>query len=356
MKRTAVALIVLLLFSFLLAAMQLTSPFTIGSAVVEAAASPRTIIVPDDFPTIPEAVRNATAGDTVYVRAGNYTIPPYLDYGLVIGQSVSLVGEKPQETIIETTEIQNVLTGVSYGIALNDDSSISGFTITGNDQVLILLGNGRITNNIINLTAYGRYAIRAGSGTILSNIINGGREGMAIQDLATGNVGIKTETTANATISNNIMRGFGSGVWVSGVLGESKVIIINNTFANNNVGISVTANPLLLQGNDVVNSTAYGLYAMANVNASFNWWGTTDAQKIANQITTGLHTGVSVTFTPFLTEPNPQAMPVERDFAPPVFPSSVMDVPYWIVAVVTVLGTAAIIGISLLVYFKKRKR
>ena len=126
MKRKAIALALLLMFSFLLAALQLTFPFAVRSVVVKAAASPRTIIVPDNFPTIPEAVRNATAGDTVYVRAGNYTIPPTYYHGIEIGSSVTLVGENANTTIITTTEKWSLAFGVAIGIVLYDDSEISG--------------------------------------------------------------------------------------------------------------------------------------------------------------------------------------------------------------------------------------
>ena len=337
-------------------ALALTLTILMSSVIIvhPVKSTPRTIIVPDNFPTIPEAVRNATAGDTVYVRAGNYTIPStWFTYQLEIPNSVSLIGENPKNTVIETDQVFSAL-GWNYGIGIGDDSSISGFTITGDYSVIFLLGNGRITNNIINLTASGSSAIRAVSGSISSNIINGGREGMGIQNpvggLVGGNMGIATGIASNTTISNNIINGFGSGIWV-----ESGSMITNNTFTNNYLALAVSGTPALLQENNVVNSTAYGLYAMANVNASYNWWGTNDASTVSSSVTTGKHTA-NVTFTPFLTEPNSQAVPVERDFAPPVLPSSALDVPYWAVAVVTVLVTAAIIGIGLLVYFKKRKR
>ena len=132
-----------------------------------------------------------------------------------------------------------------------------------------LFGNGRINNNIINLTASGHYAIIAGSGTISSNIINC-VEPEQNSSTGSGITGIETETTANTTISNNIINGFGSGIYVSGILRESKVIITNNTFTNNKVGISVTATPLLLQGNNIVNSTDNAMYGSTNVNATYN--------------------------------------------------------------------------------------
>jgi hypothetical protein len=345
MKRTALAL-----------ALALTVLMSSVIIVHPAKSSPRTIVVPDVFPTIREAVRNATAGDTVYVRAGNYTIPPAWEYGIEIGSSVTLRGENPNTTIIATTEMTSLAFGVGYGIVLRDNAEISGFTITGNLRVLGLFGNGRISNNIINLTANGSIAIIAGSGIISSNIINGGREGMGIQNpvggLTGGNMGIEAEgDTANTTISNNIINGFGSGIYVWG----GSLMITNNTFTDNYLALAVSGTLALLQGNNIVNSTAYGLYATTDVNASYNWWGTNDASTVSNSVTTGKHTA-NITFTPFLTEPNSQAVPIESSFAPPVLPSSAMDVPYWTVAVVTVLVTAAIIGIGLLVYVKKRKR
>ena len=338
----------------MLVALLFTSPFALRSVVVEAAASPRTIIVPDSFHTIPEAVRNATAGDTIYVRAGNYTIPStWFTYQLEIPNSVSLIGENPKNTVIETDQVFSAL-GWNYGIGIGDDSSISGFTITGDYSVIFLLGNGRITNNIINLTASGSSAIRAVSGSISSNIINGGREGMGIQNpvggLVGGNMGIATGIASNTTISNNIINGFGSGIWV-----ESGSMITNNTFTNNYLALAVSGTPALLQENNILNSTAYGLYAMANVNASYNWWGTNDASTVSRLVTTGKHTA-NVTFTPFLTEPNSQAMPIESSFAPPILPSSALDVPYWTLAVSIILVVAIIIGIGLLLYFKKHKR
>ena len=339
MKRTALAL-----------TLTLTLLISSVSIVHPAKSTPRTIIVPDNFPTIPEAVRNATAGDTVYVRAGNYTIPPAWEYGIEIGNSVTLRGENPNTTIIATTEMTSLAFGVGYGIVLRDDAEISGFTITGNLIVLHQFGNGRITNNIINLTGNGECAIWASSGTISSNVINGADQG--VNGLHLGTSGIDAGSPANLVISNNVIDGFGMGINVG--YRSKGVRILNNTLVNNAIGLFISEDPGLLEGNNVVNSTAHALNGMDNINATYNWWGTTDAQKIAGSITTGLHTGVSVTFTPFLTEPNPQAMPVERDFAPPVLPSSVMDVAYW-TAVAVVLVIAATIGIGILLYFKKYK-
>jgi len=55
----------LLILSFLLASSITTTPLPVK-------AEPKTIIVPDDYSTIQEAVDNAPEGSTVFVKSGKY--------------------------------------------------------------------------------------------------------------------------------------------------------------------------------------------------------------------------------------------------------------------------------------------
>ena len=54
-----------------------------------------TIIVPDSYPTIQEAINNANEGDVIFVRHGTYY------ENLVVNKSVSLVGEDRETTTID---------------------------------------------------------------------------------------------------------------------------------------------------------------------------------------------------------------------------------------------------------------
>jgi pectin methylesterase-like acyl-CoA thioesterase len=55
---------------------------------------PRTIVVPDAYGTIQDAVDNASSGDTVFVTSGTYI------ECVNISKSLSLIGEHKAETII----------------------------------------------------------------------------------------------------------------------------------------------------------------------------------------------------------------------------------------------------------------
>jgi len=48
------------------------------SPAMPATVSAATITVPDDYPTIQQAITAASAGDTVYVRSGTYLLRPRL--------------------------------------------------------------------------------------------------------------------------------------------------------------------------------------------------------------------------------------------------------------------------------------
>jgi len=292
-----------MILALLIASLAIIQPLTVK------ATSPRTIIVPDDFSTIQEAVGNATAGDTVFVRKGNYTIPPnWNTYELEIPNSVSLIGENPRNTIIETKQTHRGIFGWNYGIELQDYSEISGFTITGDIQVLALFGNGRITNNIINLTTNGYQAIEAVAGTISSNIING---------VFASDIGIQCSSSSDITISNNIINNFGTGIYIWG--SGSHVNILNNTLTHNDVGIK--GNPAILWQNNLGVSNSVKLRLNSGANVTYNWWGTNETRIVSRAIViAGYDPGDlqgKVFFEPFLTAPNPQAMPVQSDVLSP---------------------------------------
>ena len=79
-------------FALVFVLVLLASSYIVSTLPVKA--DSRTIIVPDDFPNIQEAIANANSGDTVFVRNGIYA------EGIIIDKAISLAGEDTRNTII----------------------------------------------------------------------------------------------------------------------------------------------------------------------------------------------------------------------------------------------------------------
>ena len=80
---------------------------------------PATLTVPDDFPTIQQAVSVAPSGDTIYVRAGTY------NEHVTITKALTLQGEDRATTVIDGG-------GSGKTVISNADYvTVRGLTITG---------------------------------------------------------------------------------------------------------------------------------------------------------------------------------------------------------------------------------
>lgn len=79
-----------------------------------------TIVVPDNYPTIQDAVYAATDGDSIYVRSGVYY------ESLVVNKSVSLMGENKYSTFINASKDSK---GRPVYIDSVEGVTISGFTL-----------------------------------------------------------------------------------------------------------------------------------------------------------------------------------------------------------------------------------
>ena len=167
MNRKAVSGIMLTL---LLVGM-LTSAFSIQTARAE----PTTIIVPDDYPIIQEAINNANEGDTIYVRAGTYYVRAgtYHEH-VAIKKSLILTGENSSTTIIDGDG-----TGSPIRITANS-VTISGLKIQNSKFVYLYSGirvdgcnYNNITGNILTNNFDGIFLTYSSNNTICNNTIFG---------------------------------------------------------------------------------------------------------------------------------------------------------------------------------------
>ena len=151
--------------------------------------------VPDDYPTIQQAIDQASPGDTVYVKEGNYS-------GTVeISKPIDLIGE-------------------------NNKAVINDWYINGKAAILITSNNVTVSGITIDNPAY--------------------------TTMWTKKRGIHLLGANNCTITNNIVRhcdsGTAQGIW----LYQSKNnIITGNTVENGSIGISIGAST----DNRIVNNT-----------------------------------------------------------------------------------------------------
>jgi len=139
----------------------------------------KTIVVPDDYPTISSAIGNATAGDTVFVKKGTYE--GAVNQTLVINKSISLIGEDANNTILnlypDYTEwwiYTQCYTSYSYAITVDaDDCKISGFTINTQGDILITGDRAEVISNNITTRPSASLRVNGSHCNITDNISSG---------------------------------------------------------------------------------------------------------------------------------------------------------------------------------------
>ena len=254
---------------------------TAFAVAVPVNASAATITVPDEYPTIQQAINAASSGDTVYVRAGTYY------EHITIGESLTLQGEDRDTTVIDGNGSGNVIyvtanyvtiSGLTiangeHGINLIPNWAIHHITIrdaiiTSNDRLAFHSGHSGgshliedciISNNwgasyahqfhnsiIRNCEVFGNgygFSVAWGSGTLITN--------NEVHD--NEEYGIWFDSMSNSIIENNLVysNGIGTGV---GYVGSYNTIR-NNVIRDNDLGIYMN-NPTVsgnkIYHNDVI--------------------------------------------------------------------------------------------------------
>ncbi len=117
-------------------------------------AMPKTITVPDDYPTIQAAVDNANAGDTVFIRNGIY------NETIIINKPLNLIGENPNNTIITRLKSDQTYLQPAIEVVLGN-FTISGLTVKDSQTGIAVKrhseGGKIVSCNLLNNT-YGIYA------------------------------------------------------------------------------------------------------------------------------------------------------------------------------------------------------
>ena len=234
--------------SGLMLALMLIGMLTLAFNIQSVKTEPATIIVPDDYSTIQEAINNAFDGDTIYVKAGTYY------ENVVVNKTILLIGESKENTMIDGKDIGKVLELTVDGIL------VSNFTITNGEVGIHITNSHRhmIRNNIIARNIRGATGTYYTYTTYENNIVRENEYGLDFGQLG------GLSSSSNFAIGNEVYDNF-VGIYVSASEGDNA--IENNLIYNNNIGIVLdnTRNNNVT-GNTLANNTRegdfkYGVYS-----------------------------------------------------------------------------------------------
>lgn len=123
--------------------MLLIGMLTLAFDIQPAKTDPNTIIVPDDYGTIQEAVNSASEGNTVFVRNGTYF------ENVVVNKTVSLIGENSSNTVINGG-------GVGIGISVQTDNvRVESFSVQNCEVGIKVESNDNvISSNLVSSNGY----------------------------------------------------------------------------------------------------------------------------------------------------------------------------------------------------------
>ncbi len=237
----------------------LISIVSFQSAIVKAQA--RTLIVPDQYPTIQDAIGNASSGDTVYVKDGTYNT------GFNIDKSLSLVGEDPEKTIIRGIERYPYWQYPTIQVS-DENVSISGFTITNSWEAIDIYN----VNDAYSISITGNNIVKNLSG-IGAGGVNLVIFGNNITDNSKGGISFDGQ---NSIISNNYIYQNSFGIYTS----EIKNVTIQDNTISDNGGNSNSEQfggldlqsfaSIFVHGNNIENNVGDGILLEGNIKASIH--------------------------------------------------------------------------------------
>jgi parallel beta-helix repeat protein len=273
---------------------------------------------------------SANSFEAVLINEGAPSISNNLIYGADSQRGMRLTGGSPT---ISSNGIMGMIIseGNNVGTTVISHNTIeggihlsqSGATITNNlitgfkyvnfngdvDSLYSLIYESWLGSGISITADYEN--IQHGAGAVITdNVITGCEDGISV--LQGGTTSIQRNLIVNTSrVALHV---------------ASDAIISDNTIRNNQKGIVVSNAPTLTVKNNNLENNGYNfyLYTGNNIDATNNWWGTTDTQTIENNIYDGKFKQYSgnVTTTPILTAPNPEAHPNSMAFPSINMPNS----------------------------------
>jgi len=238
-------------FALVLVALFLTSLVVLPQTTVKAQS--KTIVVPDDYPTIQAAIDNASQGDTILVKSGIYYET------LVINKSLLLIGESQETTFIDANNATENIIYVNASYVSIENFTISNnkgypYSVTEPDGIRAeyFSSHINITNNTISSIQYGNGVfLQYGSeNTIVGNNIT-----------TCGGTGVFVEGGSDCSIIDNNIVNNGFGALLSDASRNNT--IIGNYFGNSTYNYGLQLNNDCSNNTVVGNTFAYNQFGLA---------------------------------------------------------------------------------------------
>jgi hypothetical protein len=211
-------------------------------------------------------------------------------------------------------------------------ASIIGNTINCgvNNGINVDSGSPIVSGNHVNGNGFQVGVCAGGASYFYNNNVIGCWTGISITGSAILESNVISHCAAEAIESRN-----STAKIIHNYISNSKIGIAgganlqDNTIADNTIGIQNALSTSTIKNNNIVGNTqSIVINSAENVDASHNWWGTTDLNAIRQTIwdnKNDYNLGI-VTVDPVLTAPNPDA-PATQDDAPAATPTAPTEQP-----------------------------
>jgi len=204
-------------------------------------AETKTIVVPDDYSIIQEAVDAASENDIVFVKSGTYNESVSIDV------AISLIGEDPATTTI----IGDLRLSGTVVLIRHNNVNVTGFTIqpsayswTRRGVHLLHVSYCNVFGNVILKNEEGIWIYGSSSNNITGNTVSGHSSGILV------------ECSPNNRICGNIVRNNNLGVRF---IASPDNTLYNNTITNNQHGLDVASDRNNIIENTIEHNRKYGI-------------------------------------------------------------------------------------------------
>jgi parallel beta-helix repeat protein len=162
--------------------------FALAASAPSSSAEHSTIVVPDDYTTIQQAIDNAGLGDTIYVKSGTYF------ENIVVNKPISLVGEAAYDTIVDGSQAGTVIEVVTDNVSISNLTvRNAGSSVPDAGIKLSSVENCSVSNNLVVDSGYdGIMVYQSVGNSIIANSVQ-----------VTGDAGILFYSSNNNTVSQN---------------------------------------------------------------------------------------------------------------------------------------------------------